>query len=58
MDKLQDAKARCPHLMVVHVATYKEGEKEPGYWDNVDTMTHKVGLSYGNNVRVFLHRSK
>jgi DNA polymerase eta len=25
MDKLKDAKARCPELMVVHVATYKEG---------------------------------
>lgn len=42
MDKLKDALERCPHLKVVHVATYKEGEKEPGYWDNVDTNTHKV----------------
>ncbi|TFK40232.1 DNA polymerase eta [Crucibulum laeve] len=46
MDKLKDAKKRCPHLKVVHVATYKEGEKEPGYWDNVDTNTHKVSLDY------------
>ena len=42
MDKLKDALERCPHLKVVHVATYKEGEKEPGYWDDVDTNTHKV----------------
>ena len=42
MDKLQDALKRCPHLKVVHVATYKEGDKEPGYWDDVDTKTHKV----------------
>ncbi len=42
MDKLKDAKQRCPDLVVVHVATYKEGEKEPGYWDNVDSRTHKV----------------
>jgi hypothetical protein len=28
----------------VHVATYKEGEKEPGYWDEVDTQTHKARL--------------
>ena len=42
MDRLQDALKRCPHLKVVHVATYKEGEKEPGYWDDVDTKTHKV----------------
>lgn len=42
MDKLKAALERCPHLKVVHVATYKEGEKEPGYWDDVDTNTHKV----------------
>jgi DNA polymerase eta len=41
---LKDAKERCPELVVVHVATYKEGEKEPGYWDNVDTRTHKVRM--------------
>jgi DNA polymerase eta len=42
MAKLKDAKRMCPELVVVHVATYKEGEKEPGYWDNVDTLTHKA----------------
>ncbi|KAF8968026.1 DNA polymerase eta [Flammula alnicola] len=46
MDKKKDALQRCPHLKVVHVATYKEGEKEPGYWDDVDTNTHKVSLDY------------
>ncbi|KAF8624512.1 hypothetical protein AX15_005827 [Amanita polypyramis BW_CC] len=46
MDKLKDAKKRCPHLVVVHVATYKEGEPEPKYWDKVDTNTHKVSLDY------------
>ncbi|KAG7451043.1 DNA polymerase eta [Guyanagaster necrorhizus] len=46
MDKLKDAKQRCPDLVVVHVATYKEGQKEPGYWDNVDSRTHKVSLDY------------
>ncbi|KAL4062234.1 hypothetical protein J3A83DRAFT_4146174 [Scleroderma citrinum] len=44
MDKIKDAKKKCPNLVAVHVATYKEGEKEPGYWDNVDTRTHKVSL--------------
>ncbi|KAJ8589533.1 DNA/RNA polymerase [Rhizopogon salebrosus TDB-379] len=44
MDKLKDAKKKCPNLLAVHVATYKEGEKEPGYWDDVDTRTHKVSL--------------
>ncbi|KAF9237637.1 hypothetical protein BU15DRAFT_88645 [Melanogaster broomeanus] len=44
MDKIKDARKKCPDLVAVHVATYKEGEKEPGYWDNVDTQTHKVSL--------------
>ncbi|KAJ6468426.1 hypothetical protein C8R45DRAFT_1063925 [Mycena sanguinolenta] len=44
MMKLEEAKKLCPELVVVHVATYKEGEKEPGYWDNPDTQTHKVSL--------------
>ncbi|KAF8824895.1 hypothetical protein HHX47_DHR7000283 [Lentinula edodes] len=44
--KLKDAKERCPELMIVHVATYKEGDAEPGYWDNVDSRTHKVSLDY------------
>ncbi|EKM58471.1 uncharacterized protein PHACADRAFT_140428 [Phanerochaete carnosa HHB-10118-sp] len=46
MDNIKDAKKRCPHLEVVHVATYKEGEAEPGYWENPDTRTHKVSLDY------------
>ncbi|KAJ7510393.1 hypothetical protein B0H11DRAFT_2168718 [Mycena galericulata] len=44
MMKIQEAKERCPELVVVHVATYKEGEKEPGYWENPDSRTHKVSL--------------
>ena len=44
MDKIKDAKKKCPNLVAVHVATYKEGEKEPGYWPDVDTRTHKVCL--------------
>ncbi|KAL0060828.1 N-acetyltransferase eso1 [Marasmius tenuissimus] len=44
--KLSDAKERCADLMIVHVATYKEGEAEPGYWDEVDSRTHKVSLDY------------
>ncbi|KAG1905570.1 uncharacterized protein F5891DRAFT_1126263 [Suillus fuscotomentosus] len=44
MDKIKDAKKKCPNLLAVHVATYKEGEKEPSYWKDVDTRTHKVSL--------------
>ncbi|GLB40498.1 putative eta dna polymerase [Lyophyllum shimeji] len=43
---LKELKEKHPDLMIVHVATYKEGEKEPGYWDDVDTKTHKVSLDH------------
>ena len=42
MDKAKDALKKCPDLLVVHVATYKDGDPEPAYWDNPDTKTHKV----------------
>ena len=32
----------CPHLYVQHVATYRNGESEAGYWGEVDPATHKV----------------
>ncbi|KAG6898208.1 hypothetical protein C0992_003320 [Termitomyces sp. T32_za158] len=43
---MKELQAKHPELKIVHVATYKEGEKQPGYWDNVDTKTHKVSLDY------------
>ncbi|KAI0050439.1 DNA/RNA polymerase [Auriscalpium vulgare] len=46
MSKWRDAVKKCPELLVVHVATYKEGDAEPQYWDNPDTSTHKVSLDY------------
>ncbi|KAI0067378.1 DNA/RNA polymerase [Artomyces pyxidatus] len=46
MSKWRDALKKCPELVIVHVATYKEGEREPGYWDNPDTSTHKISLDY------------
>ncbi|TDL25593.1 DNA/RNA polymerase [Rickenella mellea] len=46
MDKIKDARKRCPDLVAVHVATYKEGDAEPKYWDNPDTETHKVSLDH------------
>lgn len=45
MCKLKDALEKCPELKVVHVATYKEGEDEPGYWEDIDNHTHKVCIS-------------
>ncbi|KAJ3563298.1 hypothetical protein NP233_g9027 [Leucocoprinus birnbaumii] len=35
MIKVKEALKKCPHLKVVHVATYKEGDSEPGYWENI-----------------------
>jgi CRISPR/Cas system CMR subunit Cmr6 (Cas7 group RAMP superfamily) len=37
-----EAKKKCPNLMAVHVATYKEGDSEPRYWDDPSPLTHKV----------------
>lgn len=38
-----DALLKCPELMLVHCATYRQGDKEPGYWgDNPKPETHKV----------------
>ncbi|KAF8199658.1 hypothetical protein BJ912DRAFT_1020231 [Pholiota molesta] len=42
MDRKKDALKRCPHLKVVHVATYKEGEKEPG----IGTMWIRIHTRY------------
>lgn len=34
----------CPQLRIQHVATYRNGENEAGYWDDVNPRTHKVSL--------------
>lgn len=41
---VHEARKKCPNLQTVHVATFKEGETEPGYWGEVDPKTHKVSL--------------
>ncbi len=43
---IDEARKLCPHLLVQHVATYRNGEAEAGYWGEVDPMTHKVGLPH------------
>ncbi|KAJ8520184.1 hypothetical protein ONZ45_g2994 [Pleurotus djamor] len=50
MDRVKDAKKKCPELMCVHVATFKEGETEPGYWGEVDSRTHKVRDDHDHSV--------
>lgn len=44
MDKLEDARKRCPDLVVVHVATYAEGDDKPEYWEKPNIKTHKVRI--------------
>lgn len=41
-----EAKKKCPHLIMVHVATYAEGDTEPQYHtgDDVKPATHKASL--------------
>ncbi|QRV89435.1 DNA repair protein REV1 [Ceratobasidium sp. AG-Ba] len=45
-ESVAEAKKKCPNLMAVHVATYKEGESEPRYWDDPSPLTHKVSLDH------------
>lgn len=38
-----------PHLalvVIVHVATLKDGDTEPGYHPDANYMTHKISLEY------------
>jgi DNA polymerase eta len=44
VNHIEEAKKRCPGLVVQHVATYRNGENEAGYWPDVDRRTHKVSL--------------
>ncbi|KAI0029393.1 DNA/RNA polymerase [Vararia minispora EC-137] len=46
MSKWKDALEKCPELVVVHVATYREGDTEPQYRENPDTQTHKISLDF------------
>jgi hypothetical protein len=38
----KEARELCPHLVVVHTATYRPGELESGYWEDANVETHKV----------------
>ena len=42
MSNWREAVKLCPELVVVHVATYKEGDEKPTYRDNPVPTTHKV----------------
>lgn len=42
-----EALKKCPHLKLVHVQTYRNGDTEPGYWEDPPPSphTHKVTIS-------------
>ena len=40
---IDEARKMCPHLLIQHVATFRNGEAQAGYWGEVDPQTHKVG---------------
>ena len=42
----KEARELCPHVVIVHTATYRPGESESGYWEDADVLTHKVSHSY------------
>ncbi|GAA5939375.1 DNA-directed DNA polymerase eta [Sporobolomyces koalae] len=41
-----EAIKKCPHIRLVHVQTYRNGDTEPGYWEDPPPSphTHKVSL--------------
>ncbi|KAF8604519.1 DNA/RNA polymerase [Ceratobasidium sp. AG-I] len=45
-ESITEARKKCPNLMAVHVATYKEGDNEPHYWDDPSPTSHKVSLDH------------
>lgn len=39
-----EALKKCPDLVMVHCATYRNGDTEPGYWEGAKPETHKISL--------------
>ncbi|KZT57954.1 DNA/RNA polymerase [Calocera cornea HHB12733] len=46
MMSVTEAKKKCPALICVHVMTYREGSRTPGYYADAQPSTHKVSLDY------------
>ena len=42
MCKWKEALEKCPELVIVHVATYKEGDEKPSYRDHPNPASDKV----------------
>ncbi|KAK9239602.1 hypothetical protein V1525DRAFT_397887 [Lipomyces kononenkoae] len=43
-ETINEAKKKCPGLVLAHVATWKEGDTNWAYHENPDIATHKVSL--------------
>lgn len=48
MESINSALEKCPHLCVVHVATFdpSQPDAKPTYTDHPNSETHKVSLDY------------
>ncbi|KAG9013973.1 DNA-directed DNA polymerase eta rad30 [Tulasnella sp. JGI-2019a] len=46
METAAEAQKKCPNLVLVHTATYKEGEAEAAYHSDPKPDTHKVSLDH------------
>ncbi|KAF8322607.1 DNA polymerase eta [Clavulina sp. PMI_390] len=44
MDTVTEAKKKCPQLIAVHTATYREGDTEPAYHENPDVSLEHYRL--------------
>ncbi|KAI5476618.1 DNA polymerase eta subunit [Pseudohyphozyma bogoriensis] len=45
-DTVIDARKRCPHIVLVHPKTYREGDEVPEHWDDATRYTHKISLEF------------
>ena len=50
--RVDEARRLCPHLRLVHTATYRRGDAEPQYWPHPRPQTHKVSLDVYRKARL------
>lgn len=51
-ETVSEAKKKCPDLIAVHVATYKDGQDQAGYWEDALPETHKVPYQHAHLARI------
>ncbi|KAG8890757.1 DNA-directed DNA polymerase eta rad30 [Tulasnella sp. 332] len=52
METAAQAKKKCPNLVLVHTATYKEGEAEAAYHSDPNPDTHKVRMAIRESSKI------